>query len=68
MHFTDLVNTLTDPYVIDPSSEQLRGAALEVLQCVLLALGGRSGGKTAVVESHFLATGRLTSLNATFQK
>jgi len=66
MHFAEMIETLTNPYVIDPSSEIVLTAGLEVVHALLLALHGR--GQSAVIGSYFLATGRLTSLDHTLQR
>lgn len=66
MHFSEIISVLTDPFVIDPTSEMLRNATTDVIMSLLVALSGR--GQAAAIESHFLATGRLTSMNATLQK
>lgn len=66
VHFAELVQTLTDSFVIDPSSILLREGALDVIQAILNAVGG--AGTAAAIESHFLSTGRLTSMHKTLQK
>ena len=66
MHFAEMIETLTNPYVIDPASEIVLTAGLEVVHAVLLALHGR--GQSSVIGSYFLATGRLTSLDHTLQR
>ena len=67
-HFTELVNTLTNSFVIDvDSSVALRTCALDVILTVLHALV-RSGRGKAAVEAHFLATGRLTTLKTSVYK
>ena len=62
LHFTEIVTTLTDPFVIDPSSATLCSSALDVILTTLAAMEGR--GKAAI-EAFFLGTGRLTSLQST---
>lgn len=59
--FEDIIAVLTDPFVIDPESSQLPAAALDVLLTLLSVMQDR--GK-AVIEGHFLKTGRLTSLKS----
>lgn len=67
-HFTELVDTLTDPYVIDfDSSVSIRVCVLDVILTLLHALV-RSGRGKAAVEAHFLKTGRLTNLKSSIHK
>ena len=51
--FADLVDTLADPFVINPESPRLVFAASHVVVTILAAMRGR--GKAAV-EAHFLGT------------
>ena len=59
LHFEELVNTLTDPFVIDPESKSVPSAALDVIVTIVNSMQGR--GKAAI-EGHFLTSGRLTTL------
>jgi hypothetical protein len=58
-HFEEILTALTDPFVISPDSAQLQNAAMDAISTVFLAAKGRAN---AVVESHFVSTGRITSL------
>jgi hypothetical protein len=44
-YFTDLVSTLTDPYVIDPDSPRLITAAMKVIMVILNSMQGRGRPK-----------------------
>jgi hypothetical protein len=61
IYFEDIVEVLTDPFIIDPESSQLPAAALDVFLILLSVMQER--GKAAI-EGHFLKTGRLTSLKS----
>lgn len=65
-HFIELVDVLTDTFVVDEdSSVELRLGALNVIVTLLTALKGKG---MKVLESQFLMTGRLTSLKHAVSK
>lgn len=69
VHFSELIDALTDPRVIDlDSSVPLRVCVLDVILTVLHALVRTSGRGKAAIEAHYLATGRLTTLQQTVYK
>mmetsp|Transcript_28473 Transcript_28473/g.64496 ORF Transcript_28473/g.64496 Transcript_28473/m.64496 type:complete len:821 (-) Transcript_28473:7-2469(-) len=61
-HLDELVTVLTDPFVVPHDSPLVQAASLELLLSVFEAIRGRGN---AVVASHFVATGRLSSLHKT---
>jgi len=64
-YFEEIVNTLTDPFVISHDSSKLMNAAMGVMNILLDTMVDR--GKSAI-EAHFLNTGRLTSLRVSVSK
>jgi hypothetical protein len=64
-HFEAIVDTLCDPFVVDPQSSRLMLATLTLLSELL---GAARGKGRALLESHFMNTGRLSSLKKIIQK
>jgi hypothetical protein len=64
-HFAELVATLTDPFVVPFDSPALQAASAKLLLALCGALRGKG---TKVVEAHFVATGRLSSLQSTVRR
>ena len=62
--FEELLGALTDPFIISPDSPNLQNAAMDTMCTIFQAAKGR---EQAVVEAHFVATGRLTSLQKTLR-
>lgn len=64
-HFQELVQTLTDPFVISQDSTKQQSAAMRVLRTVLSVLQGKS---KQAIEAYYVATGRITSLQVTIRQ
>ena len=67
-YFADLVGALTDPYVISTDSDSLQQAALNCLLSLCVNLKGKNNVHNALIESHFVATGRMTTLKVTMRR
>lgn len=63
--FDELITVLTDAFVISNESTALQAAATQVIASILSSLKGK--GKH-VIEAHYVATGRITSLQVTIRK
>jgi len=64
-HLDELVTTLTDPFVVPLDSPQLQSAATSLLLGIFTAVRGKG---TKVIEAHYVATGRLSSLKGTVRR
>jgi hypothetical protein len=64
-HFESVVETVCDPFIIDPDSSKLQLSTLALLNELMI---GSRGKGMALVESHFMNTGRLGSLQKTVHK
>lgn len=63
--FQEMIQLLTDPFIIFAESIKLQSAAMRVIATILTTLQGKS---QQAIEAYYVATGRITSLQVTIRQ